>query len=68
MSGGLFSLGSKIKPQGVFMTFGVFAAVSFVGFILSFGVQGRSLEAEGWNSDSDENYKSDDEEEASPNT
>ena len=50
------------------MTFGVFAAVSFVGFILSFGVKGRSLEAEGWNSDSDENYKSDDEEEASPNT
>lgn len=49
-------------PTGVYMTFGVFAAVSFLGFVLSFGVRGRSLEAEGWHSDSDDNYKSDDEE------
>lgn len=62
LSGGLFSLGSKIKPHGVFMTFDVFAAVSFLGFVLSFGVRGRSLEAEGWDSDGNDNYKSDDEE------
>jgi len=43
------------------MTFGVFAAVSFLGFVLSFGVKGRSLEAEGWHGDSDDD-KSDDEE------
>jgi len=61
LSGGLFSLGSKIMPQGVYMTFGVFAAVSFLGFVLSFGVKGRSLEAEGWHGDSDDD-KSDDEE------
>lgn len=61
LSGGLFSLGARMKPQGVYMTFGVFAAVSFVGFMLSFGIRGRSLEADGVQSE-DENYKSDDEE------
>ena len=63
LSGGLFSLTSKIQPKGEVLAFGVFGAVSFVGFIMSFGIRGRSLEAEGWNSDSDDaNYKSDDEE------
>ncbi|OOQ90286.1 putative MFS transporter [Penicillium brasilianum] len=64
LSGGLFSLTSKIQPKGEAIAFGVFGAVSFIGFIMSFGIRGRSLEAEGWVSDSDdENYKSDDEEE-----
>lgn len=57
ISGGLFSLGSEMQPKGVFMTFGVFAAVALVGFVLSFGVRGRSLEAD-WD---DDGYKSDDE-------
>lgn len=44
------------------MAFGVFGAVSFVGFLMSFGIRDRSLEAEGWGEDSDDaNYKSDDE-------
>lgn len=55
ISGGLFSLGSKMQPKGVFMTFGVFSAVALVGFVLSFGVRGRSLEADY----DDEGYKSD---------
>lgn len=46
-----------MQPKGVFMTFGVFAAVALVGFVLSFGVRGRSLEAD-WG---DDGYKSDDE-------
>ncbi|KAJ5248854.1 hypothetical protein N7468_000305 [Penicillium chermesinum] len=63
LSGGLFSLTSKIQPKGEAIAFGVFGAVSFVGFLLSFGIRGRSLEASGWTSDSDDaNYKSDDEE------
>lgn len=61
MSGGLFSLSSRIKPKGEALAFGVFAGISFVGFLLSFGIQGRSLEADDWESDS-EHYKSDDEE------
>lgn len=49
-----------MQPKGVYLTFGVFVAVSLVGFLLSFGVKGRSLEADF--GDSDDNYKSDDEE------
>ncbi|KAJ5714784.1 uncharacterized protein N7483_011965 [Penicillium malachiteum] len=63
LSGGLFSLTSKIQPKGEAIAFGVFGAVSFVGFLMSFGIRGRSLEAEGWTSESDDgNYKSDDDE------
>ena len=65
LSGGLFSLTSKIQPKGEALAFGVFGAVSFIGFIMSFGIRGRSLEADGWGENSDEddeNYKSDEEE------
>ncbi|KAL2871373.1 MFS transporter [Aspergillus lucknowensis] len=61
LSGSLFSLATRIQPKGEAISFGVFAAVSLVGFFLSFGIQGRSLEAEGWVSD-DASTKSDDEE------
>ncbi|KAJ5825409.1 hypothetical protein N7474_002547 [Penicillium riverlandense] len=61
LSGGLFSLTAKIQPKGEALAFGVFGAVSFVGFVMSFGIRGRSLEADGWESD-DANYKSDDDE------
>ncbi|CEL01724.1 Putative MFS transporter [Aspergillus calidoustus] len=60
LSGSLFSLAARIQPKGEAIPFGVFAAVSLIGFFLSFGIQGRSLEAEGW--ESDESAKSDDEE------
>ncbi|CAG8089953.1 unnamed protein product [Penicillium salamii] len=62
LSGGLFSLTSKIQPKGEALAFGVFGAVSFIGFVMSFGIRGRSLEAEGWGEDSDEGDKSDDDE------
>ncbi|KAL3448491.1 major facilitator superfamily domain-containing protein [Aspergillus insuetus] len=60
LSGSLFSLSTRIQPKGEAIPFGVFSAVSLIGFFLSFGIQGRSLEAEGW--ESDESAKSDDEE------
>lgn len=63
LSGGLFSLTTKIQPKGEALAFGVFGAVSFIGFLMSFGIRGRSLEADGGEEDSDdENYKSDDDE------
>ncbi|KAJ5475788.1 hypothetical protein N7475_001517 [Penicillium sp. IBT 31633x] len=65
LSGGLFSLTAKIQPKGEALAFGVFGAVSFIGFIMSFGIRGRSLEAEGWGESSDDDDdadKSDDEE------
>ncbi|CAG8896751.1 unnamed protein product [Penicillium egyptiacum] len=61
LSGGLFSLTAKIQPKGEALAFGVFAAVSFLGFIMSFGIRGRSLEAEGWGEDSDGDKSDDDE-------
>ncbi|KKK14041.1 hypothetical protein P175DRAFT_0484375 [Aspergillus ochraceoroseus IBT 24754] len=61
LSGSLFSLTARIQPRGEIIPFGVFAVVSLIGFVLSFGIQGRSLEAEDWNSDN-ESTKSDDEE------
>ncbi|KAJ5325219.1 hypothetical protein MYU51_020949 [Penicillium brevicompactum] len=62
LSGGLFSLTAKIQPKGEALAFGVFGAVSFIGFIMSFGIRGRSLEAEGWGEDSDDGDKSDEDE------
>ncbi|OQE34798.1 hypothetical protein PENCOP_c015G06779 [Penicillium coprophilum] len=62
LSGGLFSLTAKIQPKGEALAFGVFAAVSFIGFIMSFGIRGRSLESEGWGEDSDDGDKSDEDE------
>lgn len=64
LSGGLFSLTAKIQPKGEALAFGVFGAVSFIGFIMSFGIRGRSLETDGRDegSDDDGNSKSDDDE------
>lgn len=60
VSGGLFTLGTKAGPKGEALAFGVFGGVSFVGFLLSFGVRSEGLEAEGWVND-DESDKSEDE-------
>ena len=46
------------------MPFGIFAGIALIGFILSFGIRGESLEAEGW---SDEDSEVDEEEEAGEN-
>jgi len=53
ISGGLFTASTKIEPKGEALAFGIFAGVTFLGFLLSFGIRGEGLEAEGW-SDSDE--------------
>ncbi|KAJ5757349.1 uncharacterized protein N7511_006043 [Penicillium nucicola] len=68
LSGGLFSLTAKVQPKGEALAFGVFGAVSFVGFIMSFGIRGRSLEADGWGEESDDDGidKSDDDEPSAP--
>jgi phosphotransferase system glucose/maltose/N-acetylglucosamine-specific IIC component len=65
LSGGLFSLASKAGKKGELLAFGVFGAVAFVGFVLSFGIRSRNLETQGWNSD-EEPDKSDDEDNNSP--
>ena len=65
VSGGLFTVATKVRPKGEALAFGVFGGVAFIGFLLSFGIRSPDLEAEGWGSDSDSvSDKSDDEDEA----
>jgi len=64
LSGGLFTVATKVKPKGEALAFGVFGAIAFIGFVLSFGIRSADLEAEGWESDSDSvSDKSDEENE-----
>ncbi|RMZ83813.1 hypothetical protein DV738_g1022, partial [Chaetothyriales sp. CBS 135597] len=65
LSGGLFSIATKVQPKGEAMAFGVFGGIAFIGFLLSFGIRSCHLEAEGWKSDDDVSDKSDDEDEQS---
>ncbi|ORX97859.1 major facilitator superfamily domain-containing protein [Clohesyomyces aquaticus] len=53
ISGALFTLATKVQPKGEALAFGIFAGVTFIGFLMSFGIRGEGLEAEGW-SESDE--------------
>ncbi|KAL8826778.1 MAG: hypothetical protein Q9170_007273 [Blastenia crenularia] len=51
LSGALFSVAVKVKPKGEALAFCVFGGITFVGFVLSFGVRGEGLEAEGFSDD-----------------
>lgn len=51
LSGGLFTVATRVRPKGEALAFGVFGGISFIGFLLSFGIRNPDLEAEGWDSD-----------------
>jgi hypothetical protein len=59
ISGSLFTAATSIRPKGEALAFGIFAGVSFLGFLMSFGIRGAGLEAEGWSSDEDEGDEED---------
>ncbi|XP_014560404.1 hypothetical protein COCVIDRAFT_89613 [Bipolaris victoriae FI3] len=59
VSGSLFTAATKLRPKGEVLPFGIFAGIALVGFVLSFGIRGEGLEAEGW---SDEDNDEDEEE------
>ena len=61
LAGGLFSIATTVRPKGEALAFGVFGGLSFLGFLLSFGIKSPNLEAEGWD-DGEESDKSGDEE------
>ncbi|KAI9778024.1 MAG: hypothetical protein M1839_008429 [Geoglossum umbratile] len=63
LSGGLFSLATRVHPKGEALAWCTFGGVAFIGFALSFGIQGQKLESKGWG----ENGLEDDEEEAHDN-
>ncbi|KAI9880965.1 MAG: hypothetical protein M1830_009459 [Pleopsidium flavum] len=48
LSGGLFSIATHIKPKGEALPFGIFGGIALIGFLVSFGIRGKGLEAEGW--------------------
>lgn len=63
ISGGLFTAATKIKPKGEVLPFGLFAGISLLGFLMSFGIRGEGLEEEGWSDESEEDDDDDEEEE-----
>ncbi|KAG9245527.1 major facilitator superfamily domain-containing protein [Calycina marina] len=63
LSGGLFSLATRVRPKGEALAWGVFGGIAFVGWILSFGIRGENLESEDWQGE-DESGEEDEDEEA----
>lgn len=62
VSGSLFTAATKIQPKGEVLPFGIFAGISLIGFLLSIGIRGEGLEAEGWSDSEDEDEDEQDEE------
>ncbi|KAL0260277.1 hypothetical protein SLS55_003963 [Diplodia seriata] len=58
VSGSLFSAATRIKPKGEAMAFGIFGGITFIGFLLSFGIRGAGLESDGL--DEEEGSEADD--------
>ena len=63
LSGGLFSLSTKVQPKGEALAFGVFGGIAFIGFLGSFGIRGEGLEAQGWEDEEGDEGIEDDEDE-----
>jgi hypothetical protein len=59
LSGGLFSIATRVRPKGEVLAWGVFGGIAFLGFIASWGIRGERLESAEW----DEEHGSDDEDE-----
>ena len=51
-----------MRPKGEALAFGVFGGIAFIGFVMSFGIRGEGLEAEGWD-DEDRSEEDDDDDE-----
>lgn len=47
VSGALFTAATKIEGKGELLAFGIFGGISFIGFLLSFGIRSAALEADG---------------------
>lgn len=56
VSGALFTAATKVEPKGEALAFGVFGGISFLGLLLSFGIRGADLEAEGWDESDDDDH------------
>ncbi|KAF2404452.1 MFS general substrate transporter [Trichodelitschia bisporula] len=68
MSGGLFSASTKFKHKGEALAFGLFAIISLIGLLLSFGIRSPALEADGDEGSEDEEDADGEEEEDNDDT
>ncbi|KAH0538203.1 hypothetical protein FGG08_005172 [Glutinoglossum americanum] len=48
LSGGLFSLATRMKLKGEALAWCTFGAVALVGFAMTFGIRGEKLDADDW--------------------
>lgn len=62
LAGGLFSLSTHVHPKGEALAFGIFAGVTFIGFLTSFGIRDPGLEADDWDEEDEGTEEEDDEE------
>ena len=62
LSGGLFTLATRVKPKGEALAFGVFGGIALVGLLMSFGIRSEQLEAEDWDEEEGTDDEDDDEE------
>ncbi len=64
----MVSIATHIQPKDDALAFGVFGGVAFIGFLLSLGIRGEGIEAEGWDEEegSEDDDDDDDEEEEDP--
>jgi hypothetical protein len=53
VSGALFTAATKFEGKGELLAFGIFGGISFIGFLLSFGIRGAGLEADGFDEHDD---------------
>lgn len=42
-----------MRPKGEALAWGIFGGITFIGFLLSFGIRSDGLEAEGWDEEAD---------------
>jgi hypothetical protein len=52
LSGGLFSIATRVEPKGEALAWGVFGGIAFVGWLVSFGIRGEELESGDWEEES----------------
>ncbi len=63
MSGGIFSLATRVRPKGEALAWGVFGGIAFLGWIASFGIRGEGLESAEWDEENGSAEDEDDDEE-----
>lgn len=52
LSGGLFSIATRVRPKGEALAWGVFGGVAFLGWLASFGIRNQGLESADWEEES----------------